>query len=353
MERCISLRALASGVLMCTAVSLGTAAGAGAQTAEEFYRGQKSLTMIVSSSAGGGYDGYGRLFARYMSQYLPGQPVFVVNNMPGAGGARATSYLYSVAPRDGSVIGIVNRGAPTIPLLLGGDSTVQYDARKFSWVGNAQQDYGAAVVSKGSPAQSIEEATRVEVLIGASGADGDSGLLPRMFNELFGTKFRIIPGYSGMTEAILAMERGEVHGIMANGWGGPTTDTMVRMHRDGTGKIIIQLALEPKPEMPGVPLPMQFVKNDEDREVLETVLSRMEVGRPFFGPPEVPRDRLAILRAAFDRAAADPNLISEANRTKLYVNPMSGEASLAVIEKIYKTPQPVLNRIRAMLRATK
>ena len=331
---------------------LGTIGVSQAQTGDSFYRAQKSLTMIVSSSAGGGYDGYGRLFARYMSKYVPGQPVFTVNNMPGAGGARATSYLFKVAPRDGSVIGIVNRGAPTIPLLLGQGSAVQYDARQFSWVGNAQRDYGAAVVSKMSPAQSIQEATRVEVLIGASGADGDSGLLPRMFNELFDTKFRIISGYAGMTEAILAMERGEVHGIMANGWGGPTTDAMVRMHREGTGKIIIQLALEPKSEMPGVPLPMDFVKNDRDREILETVLSRMEVGRPFFGPPGVPADRLAILRTAFNRASADGDLIAEANRTKLYVNPMSGEESLAVIEKIYKTSEAVLIRIRAMLRAT-
>ena len=331
----------------------GLASAAAAQPAAEFYRSQKTLTLVVSSSAGGGYDGYGRMFARYMSRYLPGNPVFVINNMPGAGGARATSYINSVAPRDGSVIGIVNRGAPTIPLLVRGDSAARYDATKFSWVGNAQRDYGAAVVSNASPAHSMEAAKKVEVVIGASGSDGDSALIPRMFNELFGTRFKVIPGYPGMTEAIIAMERGEVHGIMANGWGGPTTETMVRMHRTKTGTIIVQLALEPKPEMPGVPLPMDFVTRDEDRPVVETVLSRMEIGRPFFAPPGIPADRLAMLREAFDKAAADPELVAEAQRTQLYVNPMTGAASQAMIERLYATPPAILERIRAMFAASK
>jgi tripartite-type tricarboxylate transporter receptor subunit TctC len=328
-------------------------ASASAQSAAEFYRNHKTLSLIVSSSAGGGYDGYGRMFGRYMSRYLPGNPTFVINNMPGAGGARATSYLYSVAPRDGSVIGIVNRGAPTIPLLVGAESAAKYDATKFSWIGNAQRDFGAAVVTNRSPAQSMEEAKKVEVVIGASGSDGDTALLPRMFNELFGTKFKIIPGYPGMTEAIMAMERGEVHGIMANGWGGPTTDTMVRMHRTGEGKIIIALALEHKAEMPGVPIPMDFVTRDEDRQIVETVLKRMEVGRPFFAPPGIPADRLQMLRDAFDKAAADPELVAEAERTKLFVNPMTGVQSQASIERIYATPQPILDRIRKMFSVSK
>ena len=326
---------------------------AAAQPADEFYRSHKTLTLIVSSSAGGGYDGYGRMFGRYMSRYLPGNPTFVINNMPGAGGARATSYLYSVAPKDGSVIGIVNRGAPTIPLLLGADSAAKYDATKFSWVGNAQIDFGAAAVINTSPALSMEDAKKVEVIIGASGADGDTALLPRMFNELFGTKFRVISGYPGMTEAIMAMERGEVHGIMANGWGGPTTEAMVQLHRTGRGKIIIALALEPKAEMPGVPIPMDFVTRAEDRPIVETVLARMEIGRPFFAPPGIPADRLDMLRNAFDKAAADPELIAEANRTQLYVNPMTGAQSQASIEKIYATPQLILERIRKMFAATK
>ena len=146
------------------------------------------------------------------------------------------------------------------------------------------------------------------MVIGASGSDGDTALIPRMFNELFGTRFKVISGYPGMTEAIIAMERNEVHGIMANGWGGPTTEAMVQLHRTGPARIIVQLALEPKPEMPGVPLPMDFVTRDEDRPIVETVLSRMELGRPFFAPPGIPADRLAMLREAFDKAAADPEL---------------------------------------------
>lgn len=338
--------ALAAGWCACITAAAG-------QPAADFYRNQRTLTIIVSSSAGGGYDGYARMFGRYMSRYLPGNPVFVINNMPGAGGARATSYINSVAPHDGTVIGIVNRGAPTIPLLVGADSAAKYDPTKFSWVGNAQRDYGAAVVSNASPAHSIEEARKVEVIIGASGTDGDTALLPRMFNELFGTKFKVISGYPGMTEAIVAMERGEVHGIMANGWGGPTTETMVRMHREGTGKIIIQLAMEPKPEMPGVPIPMDFVTREEDKPLIEAVLSRMEVGRPFFGPPDMPADRLAMLRYAFDQAAADPELIAEANRTQLYVNPMTGAQSLAMMERILATPQPIINRIQKMFSVSK
>jgi tripartite-type tricarboxylate transporter receptor subunit TctC len=343
----------ANFALALTAGWLAFVAAAVGQPAADFYRSQRTLTIIVSSSAGGGYDGYARMFGRYMSRYLPGNPVFVINNMAGAGGARATSYINSVAPRDGTVIGIVNRGAPTIPLLVGAESPVKYDPTKFSWVGNAQRDYGAAVVTNASPAHSMEEAKKVEVIIGASGSDGDTALLPRMFNELFGTKFKVIPGYPGMTEAIIAMERGEVHGIMANGWGGPTTETMVRMHRDGTGKIIIQLAMEPKPEMPGVPIPMDFVTRDEDRPLIEAVLSRMELGRPFFGPPGMPADRLAMLRYAFDKAANDPELVAEANRTQLYVNPMTGAESQAMMERIVATPPPIVERIQKMFSASK
>ena len=339
--------------LALTVIGVASVTAAASQPAADFYRSQRTLTLVVSSSAGGGYDGYARMFGRYMTRYLPGNPVFVINNMTGAGGARATSYINAVAPRDGTVIGIVNRGAPTIPLLVGPESPAQYDPTKFSWIGNAQRDYGAAVVSKASPAQSIEEARKVEVVIGASGSDGDTALLPRMFNELFGTKFKVIAGYPGMTEALIAVERGEVHGIMANGWGGPTTEAMVRMHRDGTGKIIIQLAMEPKPEMPGVPLPMDFVTRDEDRAIVETVLSRMEVGRPFFAPPGIPADRLAMLRTAFDKAAADPELIEEANRTQLYVNPMTGAQSQAMMERIMATPQPIIARIRKMFSESK
>ena len=342
-------RIIASLAFSSAAVAFATAAAC--QPAADFYRNQKTLTLVISSSAGGGYDGYGRMFARYMSRYLPGNPTFVINHMPGAGGARATSYLYNAAPRDGSVIGIVNRGAPTIPLLTSADSAAKYDATKFSWVGNAQIDYGAAAVTNKSPALSMQEAMKVEVIIGASGADGDTALLPRMFNELFGTRFKVIAGYPGMTEAILAMERGEVHGIMANGWGGPTTEAMVRLHRTGLGKIIIQLALEPKPEMPGVPIPMDFVTRDEDRPIIETVLSRMELGRPFIAPPGIPADRLATLRDAFDKAAADPELRAEATRTQLYVNPMTGAQSQAMIERIHATPPAILDRIRKMFSA--
>jgi tripartite-type tricarboxylate transporter receptor subunit TctC len=345
------MQRLAGLALWVAAISHSTAAVG--ETAEEFYHSHKTLTLIVSTSAGGGYDGYGRMFARYMSRYLPGNPTFVINNMPGAGGARATSYIYNVAPRDGSVIGIVNRGAPTIPLLVGPGSAAKYDATKLSWVGNAQIDYGAAAVTNQSPALSMEAARKVEVIIGASGADGDTALIPRMFNELFGTRFKVISGYPGMTEAIIAMERNEVHGIMANGWGGPTTEAMVQLHRTGRGRIIIQLALEPKPEMPGVPIPMDFVTRDEDRAIVETVLSRMEVGRPFFGPPDIPADRLAMLRDAFDKAAADPELRAEATRTKLYVNPMTGLQAQASIERIHAAPAPILDRIRTMFSASK
>lgn len=345
------LRSFAGATFLLAAACYATAAVS--QPAADFYRSQKTLTMIVSSSAGGGYDGYGRMFARYMSRYLPGNPAFVVNNMPGAGGARATSYLYNAAPRDGTVIGIVNCGAPTMPLLVGPGSAAKYDATKFSWVGNAQIDYGAAAVINKSPALSMEDAKKVEVIIGASGSDGDTALIPRMFNELFGTKFKVIAGYPGMVEAIIAMERGEVHGIMANGWGGPTTEAMVQLHRTGRGRIIVQLALEPKPEMPGVPIPMDFVTRDEDRPILETVLSRSELGRPFFGPPGIPADRLTMLRDAFDKAAADPELRAEAQRTQLYVNPMTGAQSQAMVERIHATPEPILERVRKMFSASK
>jgi tripartite-type tricarboxylate transporter receptor subunit TctC len=321
-------------------------APASAQSAADFYRGQKLLTIYVSSSAGGGYDAYARMITRYMSRYLPGNPTFAVNNMPGAGGVTAANYIYNIAPHDGTVIAAIDRSIPTSALFFGTASAAKFDATKFSWIGSAQRDVGLGFVSAKSPAQTMEQAKQVETTIGAPGVESDSATFARLFNELIGTKFKVIAGYPGLTEVDLALEKGEVDGVFMTGWGGATTNNALDLAHAKKGSILVQLALQPKAEMAQAPLITDLVSSPEDKEVVSLIVSRMDLGRPFVGPPGIPADRLAMLQDAFMKACADPQLVEEANRTKAPVNPIGGVEAQQMVAQLYRTPQPIVDRIR-------
>ena len=232
------------------------------QPAEEFYRNKKQLSMIVSSAAGGGYDGYARIIAKAMTKYLPGNPTFVVVNMPGAGGVVAANYLANVAPKDGSVIAIVDRGLPTAPLLYGPSTKTQFDALKLGWVGNAMNESGMAVVSSVSKAQTIEQARQIEITMGNSGPETDPAMFARLLNALLGTKFKSISGYKGQPEIVLAVEKGELDGLFMSGWGGLTSDHLVKQHAIGKVNFMVQMSRKPAPEVGKVPLIGDYLKTE-------------------------------------------------------------------------------------------
>jgi tripartite-type tricarboxylate transporter receptor subunit TctC len=330
---------------------LACSAPAIAETAEEFYKGRADMAMIVGSAPGGGYDAYARMLARYMSKYLPGNPTFVVNNMPGAGGVRAANYIYNVAPRDGSVISIMDRGLPTAPLLYGEKSKTQFEASRLSWIGSAMSESGMAVVSGRAPAKTLEEAKHTELVFGATGAEGDTAMYARLLNEMFGTKFKIIPAYKGQPEVVQAVIKGELDGLFMSGWSGQTREQLLRLHKQGEMDFLVQMSHKRDPAVGDVPTIMEFVKKPEDRQVMEMVLGRLALGRPFVGPPDISADRVQLLRDAFMKACADPALVLEGDKTHRYIQPISGEEAQKMIEAIYATPKPIVEKIQKLVRA--
>jgi tripartite-type tricarboxylate transporter receptor subunit TctC len=341
-------------VLAATILALMWAApgAARAQSAEEFYRSRKELNLITSGAAGGGYDGYSRLVARHMSKYLPGNPLIVVNNMPGSGGIRAANMLYSVAPRDGSVFCLIDRGMPTAPLLYGERSKAQFDAVKFTWIGSIMRETGMGVLSTRSPIRTVADGKIHSAFFGATGPETDPAMYVRLVNDLVGTRFKVINGYKGQPEEFLAVAKGELDGLFMSGWSGPGKAYVGEEMAKGQLRLLVQMAAEKDPQHADIPTILDLVTAPEDRQIVELVLNRMALGRPLIAPPELPADRTAILRTAFRRAAEDPEFRAEAQRQRLALDPMYGEEAQDLIRRLYAAPPKVVERTRAIVGMT-
>jgi tripartite-type tricarboxylate transporter receptor subunit TctC len=327
---------------------LTVAAPARAQDAvADFYRG-KQINIIVGSTAGGGYDTYARLIARHFGDHIPGNPEIVVQNMPGAGSAKAAGYVYSVAPKDGTAMAATFPGVPLDPLI--GDVQVQYDPNKLVYVGNANADVYICFLRSDAPAKTFAETFSHEVILGASNAGGTTRDMASMLNNLVGTKFRVVTGYAGSKEITLAIERNEVHGACGIGWSGLPT-----MHPDWFAKklmnVVVQLSVKGHPELNkmGVPLSVQFAKSDDDRQVMELIQSQGVFGRPYVMPPGVPAARVAALRKAFVDTLNDPALKAEAGKMELDLDYMSGDALQALVSKLYALPPNIVARAKQAL----
>jgi tripartite-type tricarboxylate transporter receptor subunit TctC len=332
---------MAALVLLCAPASAQDAVA-------DFYRG-KQVSIIVGSTAGGGYDAYARLISRHLSEHLPGSPEIVVQNMPGAGSAKAAGYVYSVAPPDGTVMAAVFPGVLLDPLI--GDVKVQYDPSKLGVVGNANSDVYICFLRSDAPAETFQDAFSHEVILGASNAGGTTRDLPAMMNNILGTKFRVVSGYAGSKEITLAVERNEVHGACGLGWTGLPT-----MHPDWfAGKklmrVVVQVDVKGHRDLNaiGVPLAAQFAKTAEDRQVIELIESQGVFGRPYILPPNVPPARVAALRQAFTETMNDPALKAEAETMQLDVDAMAGADLQALITKLYTLPPNVVARARQAL----
>jgi tripartite-type tricarboxylate transporter receptor subunit TctC len=312
--------------------------------ADEPYRG-KTVDMVISSGAGGGYDLYGRLVARYMPHHIPGNPTFVVQNMTGAGGLAAMNYVANVARPDGLTIGQIQNTVPFQKLF--GVAGSAFDPTAVAYLGSANSEVAVAFTWHASPTQSFEDLLKREtVMAGSTGAI--SAIDARAMNDLLGTKIKLVTGYPGTTESYLAIQRGEAEGFPATFW-----SSLKAGQKDWLAqkkiKIIVQLALAKAPDLPDPPLIFDFVRTPEQRSVFELLLTPQALGRPFVVAPATPPDRVALLRTAFEQTMKDPDFLAEAKRLNLDVELTSGQHVESLVRKAYQSPPALVARVESIM----
>jgi tripartite-type tricarboxylate transporter receptor subunit TctC len=306
----------------------------------------KPITIYVAGTAGGGIDLLARALARHMGKYLQGAPNIVVQDMPGAGGIRAAHFLAESAPRDGTAIGTF-AGGPVIEPLIGARNP-GYDMSKFTWVGAVSKDVGVCLSYGNTPFKTIEDLRDKQMIVAGTGAGSDSDTYPIILNEVLNTKIKLITGYLGTKETIMAIETGEAHGRCSVAY---SALKMARPDwlRDKKINVIMQFGLEKSSELPDVPLVLDFVKNPEDRQLMELLMGTMAVARPFMAPPGVPEGRATALRRAFDKTMKDEGFLAEAKQLQLDVEPTAGEEAQKIVQSMYATPKAVVERAKKLL----
>lgn len=322
------------------AVSLAAIGGACAETVEEFYKKKSELSVYVGSGAGGGFDEIARVFSVHFARHLPGQPNAVVKNMPGAGGLLNVNFMYAQAPRDGSAIAAPFNTVFMLPLF--GDPAAKFDARKFTWIGSLDKQTGTCVVWHTSTIKTLEDASKRDVQVGATGVNATPAIFSNLMNTLFGTRFKVISGYS-TNEMRFALERGETEGVCGLSW---QTYKAVQPGWIENKQIrtIAQMGLVKHSDLPDVPLAIDLLKNPTDRKVFELVVLPQEFGRPFIAPPEVPADRAAAMKQAFAKVIADPAFIADAAKIRLSIDPLSGDEIMKLLDEAHKAPKDVIER---------
>jgi len=308
---------------------------------DEFFKG-KTIALQIGFGVGGEDDLWARAIARHFGKNIPGNPAVVPENVPGSGSLSLANRLYNTAPKDGTVIGTINRGIPFEPLL--GGKGAQFDAQKFNWIGSPGRDTTVCAARKDAEVKTLQDLYVKTLTVGGTGPGTDSTVYPQ-FLALLGMKFKVIQGYQGSHEVQLAMERNEVQGICLN-YDSLERGTLARA--DGLN-ILLQATLEPDPRLTGVPSALDGALAPDERQALQLFFVRASVGRPYAAPPGVPADRIAMLRQAFDRTLRDPDFLDDAKRQNLNVVPLSGAALAAIIANAYESPPAVVERtMRAM-----
>ena len=315
---------------------------------EKFYAG-KSMSMIIGSSSGGGYDTLARAVARHIVRHIPGGPVISVRHMPGAGGIAAANHLYSVAAKDGSTIGLLRNLVPLEPLF--GTPQAEYDATKFNWIGTLAAETGVMIVWHTSSFKSIEDVRSREFLAASDGINSQSAFFSRVFNELLGTKIKVIGGYKGQNEAYLAIERGEVDSFGITYWSS-LTSTKQAWLKDNKIRILLQYGPVREPDLADVPYAPDLLKSEEDRLLFQAAYSPLTLGRPFVLPPDVPPSRVAAIRKAFIDMLEDPVFKEEAGRLGLQTNwPRTGIQLQDELVRIHAMPKSVLENLKRLANA--
>jgi tripartite-type tricarboxylate transporter receptor subunit TctC len=313
-----------------------------ADAVADFYAG-KTMIIIVGADTGGGYDALGRLMSRHLGRFIPGKPSVIVQNMPGAGSLIAANNLYTTSPKDGTVIGLLQRGVLSAKFTNPGG--VRFDLTKFNWIGNLSAETGVVVAWHTTPLKSIQDVMSQEMLVAGTGPNIDTETTPRLLNALTGTKFKVISGYAGTTDGVLAMERGEVQGLGDWSWSNVKTRRPDYL-RDKKIRVLLQVATEKLPDLPDVPLAMDLVKNEDDKKIMELFLAQKSAARPAVAPPDIPADRMAAIRTAFAHMIVDPEFLKDATGQKLELDPTPASDIEKVIKLFATTPEHVGQKLK-------
>lgn len=328
--------------LLAAAVVLASPAPAAAQSPEQFYAG-RTIDMIIGYPAGGGNDVYARAITRHMGRHIPGQPRIIARNMPGGGSLLAANYVYSAAPKDGSVLAILSATGPLDELL--GNPNARFRAAQLSWIGRIAPDVNPLMVWGTLPWRSWRDALTNEITLSASGAGSTLSVYPTVLNNVMKTRFKLVMGYNGTAASMLAMERGEVHGHST------TLGGIKLLHpqwlKNGAVHFLLLFALKRHPELPDVPTVIEIAGTDEQRAILRVVMGATEIGKPILSTPGVPADRLEALRRAFDKVVKDPEFVAEFERQSIELDPLPGERLQKLVSDVANVPDELAAKVRA------
>jgi tripartite-type tricarboxylate transporter receptor subunit TctC len=318
-------------------------APARAQSVAEFYRG-KQVQMLIGYSAGAGYDLYARVLARHLGKHIPGNPTVVPQNMPGAGSLKLANFLYSQAPKDGLVVGMVSRGMATEPLF--GDA--KFDPTKFAWLGSITSEVSVCATWHTSPVKSWADVASKDFTLGGMGSASETDTFASLIRNMFGAKLRLVTGYPGGNDVNLAMERGEVDGRCGWSWSSIKSQKTAWL-KEKKINIVVQMAMAKHPDLPNVPSLIELAKTDEQRQMLRLIFTQLVLGRPFMAPPGIPEDRKMALRRAFDDTMKDPEFLEEAAKIDLEISPVGAQAIDELLAELYKTPKSVVEKAAAAI----
>ncbi len=338
------LRALPAA-LFAASFALATAAHAKAQQVD--FSGQK-ITLAIATPSGGGYDLYGRLVARHLGQHLPGHPTFVPQNMPGAGSLIAANWLANVAPKDGTAIAIIPSATLFENLL--GNASARFDARRLNWLASLNDYTAIAMAWHDTPIASAADMLAKDFLVGSNAPASDTTIWPLILNALIGSKIKLVRGYPGTAGIALAMERGEVQGMIGDDWASVKANKADWL-REKKVRILMQMTAARHADLPDVPTVGEFAKDEEKRRVLELFVLRQTYGRPFLAPPGTPAPVVAAYRAAFGKLVADPGFLGDAAQAQLIIKLAPGEDVAALVDRIHASPKPVIAEAGALLRS--
>jgi tripartite-type tricarboxylate transporter receptor subunit TctC len=324
-------------------LALSLAFGAAGQSAEDFYK-NKQLRLVVGFPAGNDYDLGARLLVKYLTKYTPGHPGIIVQNQPQAASIVAANSLYAQAPRDGTVMATFSRNL--VNEALTGQANVEVDPRRLNWLGATSLPARVCMRWFTSPVKTPADLFSQEFIVGAAGAGSSLAILPTVLNHVLGTRFRIVQGYQGLGDALLAVERGELQGVCASYGQFRSSEQLIR---DGKLMFLLRAEEAPIPEIPDVPSIFDFAQTDEQRALMRFVFSSTEFGRPYAFPPDVPKDRVDVMRNALAKAAHDPDLLAEAGTIKMDMSFTPPDRLEQLISKLYETPPSVVETVKKLL----
>ena len=330
------------GVSLIAAVLLSPSV-AGAQSVADFYRG-KTVSVVIGYPSAGANDLYARAVARHIGRHIPGNPTVIPRNMPGGGSLLAANHIFNVAPKDGTTLGLIVPTAPLEERL--GASNVRFKAAQFNWIGRLAPTPNVTFMSASAPVKTIKDAMEHEAVLGATGRSSTVAVYPLSLNHIIGTKFKLVMGYKGSAEAMLAMERGEVQGHSTT-WEG-VKSRAERQLRDKTINILVQYGLKRHPELPDVPTSVELGRTPEQVEGLRIFANATDVGRFILSTPDTPAERIQALRRAFDAMVKDPEFITDLKTQKLELGPLTGEELQQLVAEVANVPPAAIERIRGV-----